>query len=198
MKIRFLLIIFVGMSLFQACSPREIATLYVPNVPSYHLMTHKGDKRLGAGFTLHNLSTFDIQAAYSPVNHLSIQGSFSRFKKTDREPDRNRKQSFGELGVGTYFARELGEKKKWTVIGELIGGYGFGKANDFSVFSTNTSPLGTTTETEEFTANSQSVFGQANLGFRYIRRPGGFRIQMGPLYRISGIHVYRINHFSSI
>jgi hypothetical protein len=192
----------LGLLLLPSCTPMETATLFVPNIPTHHLMTHKGDYRVGAGFQLtptfsQSYITGEVQGAYSPIKHLTVLGNYSYMNAKNGEEnenfDRRRKQSFGEFGLGTYFTSQTSERL--TSVVELIGGYGVGKATDVQSTSSTTG-LGTIVSEDRFTANSRRFFGQFNWGFKYAANTS-FRIQVGPSLRISRIETYRVSHVSN-
>lgn len=192
----------VGLLLLQSCTPMETATLFVPNIPTHHLINHKGDHRVGAALQLtptlgEGYTTGEFQGAYSPVKHLTVLANYSYLNskegRGDENFDRRIKQSFGELGLGTYFSTKASEE--WTSVVELIGGYGIGKATDFQSES-RPANIGTMVFEDRFTANSRRFFGQFNWGFKYTADTD-FRLQVGPSIRVSRIETYRVSHVSN-
>jgi len=85
-----------SIAILYSCKPPA----YVPNKINAPMITEKNDFNADLGI---GLSGINVQAAYSPVNHLGIMANFSTeaifSKKTAKK---YHKTNFGEIGAGYY------------------------------------------------------------------------------------------------
>ncbi|KAB2879617.1 hypothetical protein F9K33_08735 [bacterium] len=131
----FLSILMIGV---ESCSP-----VYVPNAVNTPLFTGQNEFH-GAGY-IRNLTSWDVQVAFTPLNHVGIMangsvGSMEFFLAPELGKSR---QEFFEPGLG-FFGRLNPENN---VHGDLYIGYGRGKIkskSDFfeSIINVNTRTTG--------------------------------------------------------
>ncbi|TND08197.1 MAG: hypothetical protein FD123_2452 [Bacteroidetes bacterium] len=94
----------------QACTP-----LYMSDRPPAHFLAGKNQGNITAGF---GSSGFEAKAAFSPVNHLAVEASFSGFSQDES------RYNLKEAGIGGYYCFN----KLYLL--ELNLGYGAGAAEN--------------------------------------------------------------------
>ena len=107
---------------FNSCSP-----IYIPNTRNTPLFREQGEAQISGYLTSGGL---DAQAAYALTDHVAVVGSYSygNVKRTTQDGiEYNRKNSYGELGVG-YFDRS--RSTRW----EVLAGYGAGQGTSYDQY----------------------------------------------------------------
>ena len=122
---RFLILLLLAAS----CSP-----IYVPTTRNVPLFRGAGEFQASAYLT----TGADVQAAYALTDHLGVTGSYSILsQKQDLPKDPNfpntpadfqRKNSFGEIGLGYYNSTRSSRF-------ELYGGYGVGEGTSYATYA---------------------------------------------------------------
>lgn len=126
---------------------------YIPNSQNVPLFKEKNEARLSvSGITGDDFGGVEVQAAYSPMDHLGIIGNFMHGGGGQAGfTDRNGKGSLGELGFG-YFT------SKSNFVFEVYGGGGGG-------YVKNTYNDGTYRGSSRFSV--MRAFVQPNVGFSH-------------------------------
>ncbi len=112
------------LSLLSSCAP-----IYVPNTVNAPLLESGGEFQ-GGGYI--GTNGYDLQAAFSPVDHLGIMANISYDNKSDSANDNYREHFFGEAGMGYY--RTITPLLRTGVYGGY--GWGYGAAKDTYNFIT--------------------------------------------------------------
>ena len=100
---------------------------YKPNGVNAPLLTNANEAHFSANVS-GDLAFTDMQASYSPINHLGVIGNFSTYsyKATDADVSSGNvdaRAHLAEMGAGYYYATK-GDIK---IVGEIYGGAGGGK-----------------------------------------------------------------------
>jgi len=114
------------LSLLLCCMCSCNRYYYKPNGVNAPLLTAANEAHVSASITADGAFT-DMQAAYSPINHLGIIGNFSTFsyKANDADVSSGNVDAYAhlaELGAGYYYA--MGDRRK--AVFEIYGGAGGG------------------------------------------------------------------------
>lgn len=154
--IKFSSIVF-SILLFVACAP-----VYSPNAIHVPLFTQQHDASLqGSVGTISS----DVQAAYSPLNHLGVMLNASFYEGA------NRNFNFFEGGAGYYGSIDK------TARFEFYGGYGHG----------NTSILNTVILSDRVSASYHRLFFQPSIGAKTNVFEGAFST------RVCYVNLYNLN-----
>lgn len=116
-----LLFIYASLA-FTSCSP-----IYIPNTRNAPLFREQGEAQLSGYLTSGGL---DAQVAYALTDHIAAIGSYSYGnvkRTTDTGVPYNRKNSYGELGLG-YFDRTRSTRF------EVMAGYGIGEGTSYDQY----------------------------------------------------------------
>ncbi|MFT6705266.1 MAG: hypothetical protein ACJATF_000087 [Flavobacteriales bacterium] len=136
----YLLCLFVSSLFYSSCNNY----LYTAPEANLLMLSEEGDMKVsaGLGFTTVREANVNVQAAYSPIEHLGVAMSYFQIgglshPKTDGENGNNGISSVtGELAVGYYLKKEIntvknrGTEMESPVRNQLLfdayAGYGFG------------------------------------------------------------------------
>ncbi len=133
-----LILMLLGGLSFSSCSYR-LSNLYSANEASCLNVSEKNEARVSGAvsFEGHGYNGLNLQAAYSPVNHLVIGGNYFKTSGTNFE-NLEGNQSLYEGVIGIYYIVPPSKKqnrkiKKVDLILDVYAGYGLGE--NFNYFT---------------------------------------------------------------
>lgn len=108
------------------CLLSACVTVYIPNSVNTPLLKEKKEYRVGINT---GSTSFDIQTAYSPFNHVSLMSNLSRISRDAKSEKLN--MFLGEFALGSY--QSINDR----LIFEEYIGYGNGSVNNFEKDTNN-------------------------------------------------------------
>ncbi|MDZ4714047.1 MAG: hypothetical protein SH819_01140 [Cytophagales bacterium] len=138
----------IAFLLLTSCSP-----LYLPGTRNTPLFREQGEAQL-SGFI--SGAGAEAQVAYALTDNVAVTGSFSYASQKKTNPDYDRKNLFGEVGLG-YYGRSR------SVRYELFAGYGMGQSTNYDVYYFFAPFFGQQVNVEA-TGKVQRIFFQPSIG----------------------------------